>query len=93
MTPAFCAALPAESSRSMIGDISDGLLVLTEEELQLVAACGVGGAILGGLQGAVWGGIGGALGAAAIGAPIGAGGIAGMVSGGVGGAAAGWSNR
>ncbi|WP_414448022.1 ABC transporter permease [Burkholderia sp. 22PA0099] len=77
----------------MIDDISDGLSVLTEEELQLVAACGLVGAILGGLRGAVWGGIGGAFSAMAIGTPIGATGIAGMVSGGISSAAAGWSNR
>ncbi len=48
--------LPRQVSYGLIGEISDELSELNEDELMLVAACGLGAAIIGGLQGAVMGG-------------------------------------
>ncbi|BCQ52913.1 MULTISPECIES: hypothetical protein [Burkholderia] len=82
--------LPRQVSYGLIGEISDELSELNEDELMLVAACGLGAAIIGGLQGAVMGGLANAFGALSIGAPFGQAGIAGMVSGGFVGAVGGF---
>ncbi len=40
--------LPRQVSYGLIGEISDELSELNEDELMLVAACGLGAAIIGG---------------------------------------------